>query len=40
MQFWVLDVGGTRLVMFTEDYGASPSEIAESVAVLESSRFQ
>jgi hypothetical protein len=40
MQFWVLDVDGTRLVMFTEDYGATPSEIAESVDILESTRFE
>ena len=40
MQFWVLDVHGTRLVMFTEAYNATPAEIAESVGVLESVRFQ
>jgi len=39
MQFWVLDVHGTRLVMFTEAYDATAQEIAESVQVLESSRF-
>jgi hypothetical protein len=40
MQFWVLDVDGTRLVMFTEFYGATPTEIAESIDILESVRFQ
>jgi hypothetical protein len=40
MQFWVLDVRGTRLVMFTEAYNATPAEIAESVGILESVRFQ
>ena len=40
MQFWVLDVDGTRLVMFTEDYDATPTEVAESIAILESTRFR
>jgi hypothetical protein len=40
MQFWVLDVDGTRLVMFTEQYGATAADIAESVAIMESSRFE
>jgi hypothetical protein len=40
MQFWVLDVDGTRLVMFTEDYGATQTEIAESIDIMESVRFQ
>ena len=40
MQFWVLDVDGTRLVMFTEEYDATPTEIAESIEILESVRFQ
>jgi len=40
MQFWVLDVRGTRLVMFTEAYDATSAEIAESVGILESVRFQ
>ena len=39
MQFWVLDVDGTRLVMFTEDYGAAPTETAEAIAILDSVRF-
>ena len=40
MQFWVLDVDGTRLVMFTEEYSATPAEIAESISILESVRFR
>lgn len=40
MQFWVLDVRGTRLVMFTEAYNATQAEIAESVHILESVRFE
>ena len=39
MQLWVLDVEGTRLVMFTEEYGATPTEIAESIGILESVHF-
>jgi hypothetical protein len=39
MQFWVVDVDGTRLVMFTEDYGATATESAESIDILESTRF-
>jgi hypothetical protein len=39
MQFWVLDVDGTRVVMFTEDYGATSSDLAEVARILESVRF-
>ena len=40
MQFWVVDVNGTRLVMFTEEYNATPAEIAGAVAIMDSVRFQ
>ena len=40
LDFWILDVEGTRLVMFAEDYGATEAELAEAVGVLESVRFQ
>jgi hypothetical protein len=39
LEFWVLDVNGTRLVMFTENYGATASELAEATAIMESVRF-
>jgi hypothetical protein len=40
LQFWVVDVDGTRLVMFIEDYGATPIEIAEAIGIMESVRFR
>jgi hypothetical protein len=40
LEFWIVDVDGTRLVMFAEDYGATADEFAEAVAIMESVRFQ
>jgi hypothetical protein len=38
LEFWVLDVDGTRLAMFTESYGATEAEISEATAIIESVR--
>jgi hypothetical protein len=40
LEFWIVDVDGTRLVMFAEDYGATSDEFSEAVDVMESVRFQ
>jgi hypothetical protein len=40
LEFWIVDVDGTRLVMFAEDYGATADEFSEAVDVMESVRFQ
>ena len=40
LEFWILDVDGTRLVMFTETYGATPAENGEDVSIMESVRFE
>ena len=40
LEFWIVDVDGTRLVMFTENYGATEAEVAEAQGIMISVRFE
>jgi len=36
MQFWIVDVDGTRVVMFTEQYGPTSNDMVELTRIVES----